>query len=84
METISFWGEGIEGEVDLEIKKITAIGCSSAAPLDLSANLSPDANFSMGGILFLGGLVAIVSALAAYQKRSSHLTYEEILEQAVV
>ena len=31
METISFWGEGVEGMVDLEVKSISAIGCSQSA-----------------------------------------------------
>lgn len=30
MQTISFWGEGVEGEVKLDIKSISAVGCSSA------------------------------------------------------
>ena len=29
METISFWGEGIEGTIDLEIQKIEAVGCTT-------------------------------------------------------
>ena len=85
METISFWGEGVEGEVDLEIQKITAVGCSSTNPLNLSANLVPNPHqFPMESILFLLGLVAVVAALAAYQKRSSRLIYEEIPEQVRV
>jgi len=31
METMSFWGEGVEGMVDLEIKSISAIGCDGSA-----------------------------------------------------
>lgn len=31
METMSFWGEGVEGMVDLEIKSIFAIGCDGSA-----------------------------------------------------
>ena len=31
METMSFWGEGVEGMVDLEIKTISAIGCAADA-----------------------------------------------------
>eukprot|EP01083_Nonionella_stella_P059765 156458_1 len=37
METLSFWGEGVEGEVKLNIKSISAAGCSSA-----------DGNYSKG------------------------------------
>ena len=33
MKTMSFWGEGVEGEVDLEIKRISAIGCASTTPI---------------------------------------------------
>jgi hypothetical protein len=29
MESLSFWGEGVEGIVDLEIKSISAIGCAN-------------------------------------------------------
>lgn len=35
METISFWGEGVEGMVDLEIKTISAFGC------DMNASEAP-------------------------------------------
>jgi hypothetical protein len=35
METMSFWGEGVEGVVDLEVKSISAIGC------DINASESP-------------------------------------------
>ena len=31
METMSFWGEGVEGTVDLEIKSISAVGCAMDA-----------------------------------------------------
>ena len=31
METMSFWGEGVEGMVDLEIKSISAVGCDESA-----------------------------------------------------
>jgi hypothetical protein len=31
METMSFWAEGVEGMVDLEIKSIAAIGCAPSA-----------------------------------------------------
>mmetsp|Transcript_26344 Transcript_26344/g.30147 ORF Transcript_26344/g.30147 Transcript_26344/m.30147 type:complete len:660 (+) Transcript_26344:1-1980(+) len=31
MQTISLWGEGVTGEVSLEIKSISAVGCSSNA-----------------------------------------------------
>ncbi|CAJ1953657.1 unnamed protein product [Cylindrotheca closterium] len=31
METMSFWGEGIEGMVDLEVKTISAFGCDASA-----------------------------------------------------
>jgi len=30
METLSFWGEGVAGEVTLEIKSISAVGCTAA------------------------------------------------------
>jgi len=31
METMSFWGEGVEGMIDLEVKSISAIGCGDNA-----------------------------------------------------
>jgi len=31
METMSFWGEGVEGMVDLELKSISAVGCDESA-----------------------------------------------------
>mmetsp|Transcript_15805 Transcript_15805/g.23950 ORF Transcript_15805/g.23950 Transcript_15805/m.23950 type:complete len:287 (+) Transcript_15805:313-1173(+) len=31
METMSFWGEGVEGMVDLEVKSIKAVGCNMEA-----------------------------------------------------
>ena len=32
MQTISFWGEGVEGKVDLDIRSISAVGCSEESP----------------------------------------------------
>lgn len=31
METMSFWAEGVEGDVDLEVKTIAAVGCDPTA-----------------------------------------------------
>jgi len=31
METMSFWGEGVEGMIDLEVKSILAFGCDESA-----------------------------------------------------
>jgi len=31
MKTVAFWGEGVEGKVHLEVKDISAYGCSAQA-----------------------------------------------------
>jgi hypothetical protein len=40
MKTMSFWGEGVEGEVSLDIKSISAVGCDSGLTSELKDSLN--------------------------------------------
>mmetsp|Transcript_30536 Transcript_30536/g.34819 ORF Transcript_30536/g.34819 Transcript_30536/m.34819 type:complete len:297 (-) Transcript_30536:220-1110(-) len=68
METISFWGEGVEGMVDLEIQSISAIGCdadaseNAMAPPMITANMHTiNSNpFFMGAFIITSVLAGLV------------------------
>lgn len=73
METISFWGEGVEGMVDLEIKSIVAIGCDSNAsetpvsPAMLTSKMHTiGSNPFFRGIFLFGATVLVVCAMIIY------------------
>ncbi|KAL7563911.1 hypothetical protein ACA910_008043 [Epithemia clementina (nom. ined.)] len=62
MQTLSIWGEGVEGSVDLEIQSIRAVGCASS-----SANTTGSARPSMviggdggTGLLFVEGSLGLL------------------------
>jgi hypothetical protein len=40
MQTMSFWGEGVEGEIDLMIKRISAVGCASSSTPTIDSDSS--------------------------------------------
>ena len=91
METISFWGEGVEGEVDLEIQSISAVGCNSdgdSSALDLTASIvsnnSSSKTIPFGSILFVVVAIAVAATLATYKRQSSRRKYEEIAQSTIV
>lgn len=68
IETISFWGEGVEGMVDLEVKSIHAVGCSldaseiAVAPswlMSKTHTIASNPVYTIGAVV-LGVLVCIV------------------------
>mmetsp|Transcript_4509 Transcript_4509/g.11383 ORF Transcript_4509/g.11383 Transcript_4509/m.11383 type:complete len:296 (+) Transcript_4509:160-1047(+) len=90
METMSFWGEGVEGMVDLEIKSISAIGCSmdasetSVAPSmiqskfhTISSNPFYLALVSIAAILIFITVTCITCCCCRYNSRRSNNTTTE-------
>ncbi|CAB9525768.1 expressed unknown protein [Seminavis robusta] len=83
MQTISFWGEGVEGEVDLEIKQIRAVGCSVAVENLAASVVGASTSEPAGGVASSLLLLCVVGlgfvALAvARQKQRQTANYEEI------
>lgn len=86
METISIWGEGVEGDVKLSIKSISAIGCGSTAMMDFLPRLNMSHPKDVVGmpfarVLFYGVMGAILVAVVfwgASKRRQS--TYEPVRE----
>jgi len=86
METISFWGEGVEGEVALQIQKITAVGCSSSAvnlALNVSASIatSPKVNLTGGAFWILCAMTVLGVLVVKQRRRSNRATYDEITQK---
>lgn len=88
MKTMSFWGEGVEGKVDLEIQQIRAVGCSAAVGSSssssstslssLAANISPG-HVSTSGGLFLFLIVGVVAmGVLMIRQRRPKQSYQEI------
>ncbi|KAG7339065.1 complex I intermediate-associated CIA30 domain containing protein [Nitzschia inconspicua] len=42
IQTMSFWGEGVQGDIDLEIKTISAVGCTTTS--NSTTNTNPNNN----------------------------------------
>ena len=81
MQTISFWGEGIEGKVDLDIQSISAVGCTEeAATAALTMSLSRGS--AAGGYVLLLCCVVLLMNLAQrlISKRQDHAQYDEITQ----
>lgn len=88
METISFWGEGVEGDIDLEIQKIEAVGCTTSSSSDMSTSMSArdllSANIGGGTpnlMMFGCAFVAVVVVFTVQQKRKRRQirsSYDEI------
>jgi len=86
MKTISFWGEGVEGEVALDIKSIHAYGCNSGDELLISrmewgtaALLSRSfPGFGLGWV-GVGAAVALGVVVAKIRNRRPRLDdYQEV------
>jgi Complex I intermediate-associated protein 30 (CIA30) len=88
METISFWGEGVGGTIDLEIKNIQAVGCTTTATSSstslAAANVS-STHVSAGGSILLLAVLALGFMVARQRRRQAqNPTYEEIATEATV
>jgi len=92
METMSFWGEGVEGMVDLEIKSISAIGCDESAtgfaeepPMLQSQIHTIESNpFYLGfAVMITLVLVCILGCLCrcCYLRRVQTRNYHKAVEQ---
>merc|ERR1712129_318040 len=79
MKTMSIWGEGVGGVVDLEVQSISAIGCLSTRVTSSSAN-SPNLNSN----IFYGGIMVMIISLVLLsygfilKLKRKHGNYEEI------
>jgi Complex I intermediate-associated protein 30 (CIA30) len=89
LETMSFWGEGVVGDVSLDIQSIRAVGCaSSSSSTSASLKVPPGkyhhkvgGNRSMYPLILLLGLVLAVVALLFRRhnrRRSMYGRYEEL------
>jgi len=84
MKTISFWGEGVEGNVALDVKYIGAYGCASGATFALASAPTDQANSgsvysSSSALLVMALLVAGVVYVPRFFRRSQHSAkYEEL------
>lgn len=87
MKTISFWGEGVEGNVALDVRSIGAYGCASGstsatslASANLSSNLTrssaPTANLLVGAVLSAVFALGLIAARRRLRKRSPE--YQEL------
>jgi hypothetical protein len=76
LQTISFWGEGVEGDVSLDIRSIRAVGCASnnnmtAAAAAAAATPSVVAHrTNTSGAFWLGFVVVL--AVAAFRRHNNH------------
>lgn len=92
METISFWGEGVEGDVSLEIREITAVGCSDSTPSlpvqhDMVATVVPlyAQGDLTGAALWILCVVTILGVAAVTKRRLfNQTTYDEIPQKVKV
>ena len=86
METISFWGEGVEGKIDLEIKDISAVGCTTQSttsrPSVLAAANVSSTHSSVGGNILLIGIVIAVLGFMAARRQQQHHAYDTITTEA--
>jgi len=79
IKTMSIWGEGVGGVVDLEVQSISAIGCLSTRVTSSSAN-SPNLNSN----IFYGGIMVMIISLVLLsygfilKLKKKHGNYEEI------
>ncbi|KAL3942852.1 MAG: hypothetical protein SGBAC_003016 [Bacillariaceae sp.] len=92
METMSFWGEGVEGMVDLEVKTISAIGCDeNATGIALDPPMLQSEIHTIGSNPFYLGftlmitlvLVCILSCVCCccYRRRMQTQRYQKATEQ---
>jgi Complex I intermediate-associated protein 30 (CIA30) len=84
MQTMSFWGEGVEGDVDLEIKTIKAVGCTTtvqAARTSSSSSRSSSAYHMFAvSVLAVAGAVGLVRNKRRGRRNIQTASYQEIKE----
>jgi len=92
MKTISFWGEGVEGTIALEIRHIGAYGCGSgtggeagvatSAVAGLEVGMGPNGSSPKGTMLGMVALCAAVAfglgSIAIRRSRRKSPEYEEV------
>jgi hypothetical protein len=72
LQTISFWGEGVEGDVSLDVRSIRAVGCASTTAATPSVSPPVVAHHNnTAGALWLG-FVVLVLAVAAFRRHNHH------------
>jgi len=96
MKTISFWGEGVEGEVALDVRSIYAYGCDSdyndLAEADLNASaalpmhgIGTFGTFGTFGWMGIGMVVAATTILVKHQRaRSKQFSDYQEVDQVVL
>jgi hypothetical protein len=79
METMSFWGEGVAGTVDLEIQQIRAVGCADEVLLPvLGRSVStPQRPLALFLAVAMVAFAAVVSLLVHRQRRGG-IAYAEL------
>merc|ERR1712032_838600 len=79
LKTIAVWGEGLLGNVHLEIKSISAIGCSSPS-LPVLRKSKNNSSRVFGATFFLIVVVAVVLVIIIRGRRSkkTQVTYKDI------
>lgn len=80
MKTISIWGEGVEGDVDLEIKSIMATGCDEELAATMPKIVA--SRFPSGGIMLAAALmVSLLGVVLAVRRRQQTKMYQEVQQQ---
>merc|ERR1712151_944737 len=77
MKEISVWGEGVAGDIDLEIKSISAVGCSTFEYLKLHQDHSASTQLSHPLTVFAIAVVALFGIHKMILKRRE-TSYEEV------
>merc|ERR1712224_703860 len=67
LNTISFWGEGVEGDVHLEVREITAYGCTPGTATELAINNTSSASYSY--YLTIGAVAVLVCIIVRFRAR---------------
>jgi hypothetical protein len=80
IKTMSFWGEGIEGMVDLEIKTIAAVGCDGDLTIMQNGSTSHNYDYSRHHILAVS-IVAVVTMASLIVVKKQH-RYARLVQTA--
>jgi len=71
MKTLSFWGEGVEGDVALDVKRIGAYGCASGAVEAAASLRQEDSGIYINWPATMSILVVVVLAVLATKRHTS-------------
>uniref|UniRef100_A0A7S3PW85 NADH:ubiquinone oxidoreductase intermediate-associated protein 30 domain-containing protein n=1 Tax=Chaetoceros debilis TaxID=122233 RepID=A0A7S3PW85_9STRA len=77
IKTISIWGEGVAGDVHLEIESIGASGCNVEGTVNFpqvkeSARTNAVYHFSLPHLIFIGGAILALLAIMLKKNRNEH------------